>query len=147
MSSRKPDAIQDSEIQALMVEAERFMAADDNTAAVRATADAYLALLKRFPAVESAVRQVVAEPTVSEGIRLGTIRTAPNMWPRFGAKLHQTEGGWEISIDRKRLSFSEAVQYMEFFYDLALRAEAGEVAFDPANPRGPVHPAIRVNPP
>jgi hypothetical protein len=119
-----------------MEQAERACEDGENTRAVRLYADAYLAAMQRFPAARKVLDQVLAHPVVRAGLTAGSIRNAPFMWPRYGAKLHADGEELTISIDRKNLSFSETVQYQEFMYDFLTAAQSGEITFD-ANRVGP----------
>ena len=132
MPSRKPETIKDAEVRQLMERAERECEADHNVAAVRLYGDAYLLVLERFPAVRTVLNKVLAHPVVKSGLERGSIRNAPYMWPRYGAKLHVDDDKPSITIDRKNLSFSETVQYQEFMYDFIAAAEGGAVEYNPA---------------
>ncbi len=132
MPSRKPDVVQDAHLRELMTRAEAESDAGNNTAAVRIYADAYLEILEKFPQVREVLNKVLAHPAVVAGLNVGSIRNAPFMWPRYGAKLHLEGEHPAITIDRKNLSFSETVQYQEFMYELIRSAESGAVTYDPA---------------
>jgi hypothetical protein len=55
------------------------------------------------------------------------IRTAPLMWPRFGAKLSLEGATPEIVFTRKNMATGETIQYYEFTLDIITQAQTGEV--------------------
>ncbi len=122
-------------IRELMERCAEAMSADSFNDAVRASADAYLLLLREFPAVREALEDVLHNEIVNEGLTTGSIRNAPLMWPRYGAKLHLEGEPPEITFDRRHLSFVEAVNYQEFTLGLIHDVETGNFAVDPTKIR------------
>lgn len=135
MASIATSDIQHDGIRQLMEHCASAMSGDDFDGAVRAAADAYLLVLSEFPAVREALQSVLDSEIVREGLEAGSIRNAPLMWPRYGAKLHLEGAGPEITLDRTHLSFVEAVNYQEFTLGLIHDVETSNFAVDPSKIR------------
>jgi hypothetical protein len=114
MPSNQIENIKEPELKAIMTRASEAMDADKNYDCVRACADAYLLLLKKYPQVKSALEKVIDTPRVKAGLEREMIRFAPLMWPRMAAKLHLEGPEPEIVFDRNALGFGETIQYYEF---------------------------------
>lgn len=135
MASIATSDIKHDGIRELMEQCASAMAEDRFDDAVRAAADAYLLTLEDFPAVREVLQTVLDNEQVSAGLAVGSIRNAPLMWPRYGAKLHLEGAAPEITLDRKQLSFVEAVNYQEFTLGLIHDVETGNFAVDPSKIR------------
>ena len=135
MASIATSDIKHDGIRELMERCASAMAEDRFDDAVRAAADAYLLTLEDFPAVREVLQTVLDNEQVSAGLAVGSIRNAPLMWPRYGAKLHLEGAAPEITLDRKQLSFVEAVNYQEFTLGLIHDVETGNFSVDPSKIR------------
>jgi hypothetical protein len=127
MPSNQIDGIRDPELKSLMTRASQAMDADKNYDCVRACADAYLLLLKKYPQVRSALDKVIDTPRVKAGLEREMIRFAPLMWPRMAAKLHLEGPEPEIVFERTALGFGETIQYYEFMLGLIDLAQQGDL--------------------
>ena len=128
MPGTQIEQVRDDELRALIQQAKLHLDADENPAAVRACADAYLKLLGKRPEVLSALHKILAAEQVSKALEVGSLRFSPLMWPRLGAKLHLPQGkSPEIGFDREHFGFGEAIQYYEFTINLILDAEKGQL--------------------
>jgi hypothetical protein len=135
MPSTQIKEIRDEQLRALMEKADTLLDEGDNTACVRACADAYLLLLQKQPQVLTGLHKVLATPRVQAGLETGTLRFAPLMWPRLAAKLHlYDDTPPEITFDREQISFSETVQYYEFTLNLITDAEKGTLSTSEGGP-------------
>ncbi|MEE8421748.1 MAG: hypothetical protein V3S31_03110 [Dehalococcoidia bacterium] len=126
-----PADIADEELRALMARANAALDGGNNLECVQACADAYLKVLNTHENVMSGLKAVMETERVKAGLDRGMIRTAPLMWPRFGAKLHIEGDRPEIVFDRKNIAFGETIQYYEFTLDVIRQAESGEVSTSP----------------
>ena len=127
MPSNQIEQIKDADLKALMIKASEAMDADKNYDCVRACADAYLLLLKRYSQVKAALEKVIDTPRVKAGLEREMIRFAPLMWPRMAAKLHLEGPEPEIVFDRQVLGFGETIQYYEFTLGLIDMAQQGNL--------------------
>lgn len=127
MPSNQVEKIKDPELRALMAKASGFVDQEKNYDCVRACADAYLLLLKKQPAVLTALMKVIDMPRVKAGLEREMIRFAPLMWPRMAAKLHLEGTEPEIVFDRQFVGFGETVQYYEFTLGLITMAQEGDI--------------------
>ncbi len=122
-----PSDVEDGDLRGLMEGAHDALDGGENMACVRACADAYLMVLDRYPKVIESLRTVMESERVKAGLERGMIRTAPLMWPRFGAKLHLEGDEPEIVFDRENIAFGETIQYYEFTLDVIVQAQTGEL--------------------
>jgi hypothetical protein len=127
MPSNQVEQIKDSDLKALMAKASALMDQDKNYDCVRACADAYLLLLKKYPQVKGALEKVIETPRVKAGLEREMIRFAPLMWPRMAAKLHLEGAEPDIVFDRQVLGFGETIQYYEFTLGLIDLAQQGNL--------------------
>lgn len=122
-----PADIEDDALRALMETANAALSAGNNLECVQACADAYLQVLNTHENVMDGLRAVLDSERVKAGIERGMIRTAPLMWPRFGAKLSLEGDRPEIIFERKNVAMGETIQYYEFTLDLITQAQSGEL--------------------
>jgi len=122
-----PADIEDDELRALMETANAALSAGNNLECVQACADAYLNVLNTHENVMEGLLAVLDTERVKAGIEQGMIRTAPLMWPRFGAKLSLEGASPEIVFSRKNMAMGETIQYYEFTLDIITQAQTGEV--------------------
>ena len=123
--------IVDDELRAMMERANAALGGGENLACVQACADAYLQVLRTHANVMKGLQAVMETEPVKVGLERGMIRTAPLMWPRFGAKLRLDGDEPEIVFDRKSLGTGETIQYYEFTLDLIMQAESGDLQMGP----------------
>jgi hypothetical protein len=127
----KPADIADAELRALMEQANAALDDGSNLECVQACANAYLKVLATHENVMNGLRAVLESERVRVGLERGMIRTAPLMWPRFGAKLSLDGASPQISFDRKSMATGETIQYYEFTLDVIMQAQSGEVNTGP----------------
>jgi hypothetical protein len=122
-----PTDIEDDELRALMETASAALSAGNNLECVQACAEAYLKVLNTHENVMEGLLAVLDTERVKSGVEQGMIRTAPLMWPRFGAKLSLEGASPEIVFSRKNMAMGETIQYYEFTLDIITQAQTGEV--------------------
>ncbi|MDP6606738.1 MAG: hypothetical protein QF664_10840 [Dehalococcoidia bacterium] len=127
----KPADIADPELRAMMEQANAALDGGSNLECVQACAEAYLKVLETHENVMSGLQVVLATERVRVGLERGMIRTAPLMWPRFGAKLSLDGARPEITFDRTSMATGETIQYYEFTLDVIMQAQSGEVNTGP----------------
>lgn len=122
-----PADIEDGDLRELMETANAALSDGHNLECVQACAEAYLKVLNTHENVMDGLKAVLDTERVKAGIEKGMIRTAPLMWPRFGAKLSLEGKSPEIVFDRKNMATGETIQYYEFTLDVITQAQSGEI--------------------
>ena len=102
--------IQDHEIRTLLEQATNEMRGGDPATAVRACCDAFLLLISQHPELLEA--NLPADEKIHH-----------HQFPRFGAHLESVDGQPKIEFDRERFSIGEAITYLDFTTDTALRLQ------------------------
>jgi hypothetical protein len=113
----KASDIQNPELRGKVEAAFAAMRAGKGGDAVRASADAYLAFIERFP-------EVKAETIPMRGRQISRLMR----WPALGANMTADSvraGKPEIAFERERFSVSEAMTYYQFVLDEILAKEKG----------------------
>ena len=102
------EAVQDPEVRSLLERATAELRGGNATAAVRASADAFIRLIALRPAL------LEANLPRDEAIH-------HQQFPRLGATLVGADGRAEVKFERERFSTGDAITYLEFATDTALR--------------------------
>ena len=102
------DKVEDAEARALLEQATNDMRAGDPTSAVHACCDAFVRLI--------ALRPNLLDANIPDDEKIHH-----QQFPRLGANLEVGDGGGTIQFDRERFSISDAITYLDFTTDTALR--------------------------
>ena len=103
------DTVEDPEVRTMLERATSDMRAGDPTAAVHACCDAFVRLI--------ALRPELLEANIPDDEKIHH-----QQFPRLGANLEVgDDGGGAIQFDRERFSMSDAITYLDFTTDTALR--------------------------
>lgn len=102
------EQVQDPEVRALLAQATAEMRGGNPTAAVRASADAFVRLIALKPAL---LESNLPDPDAIHH----------QQFPRLGAMLTSVDGRPEVQFERERFSTGDAITYLEFTTDTALR--------------------------
>ena len=135
MPSLSISDIQNDTVRKHMENCEISLSKDDFNEAVRSCADAYIYILNEFPAVRDALQAILDNEIVKEGLSTGSIRNAPLMWPRYGAKIDLDSDKTEVTFDRRHMSFVEAINYQEFTLALIFDVQNNDFEVDPSKIR------------
>ena len=103
--------VQDAGVRALLEQATNDMRGGDPSSAVRACCDAFLLLIEQHPDLFE--ENLPADEKIHH-----------QQFPRFGARLESVEGKPSIEFDRDRFSMGEAITYLDFTTDTALKRQA-----------------------
>ena len=111
-----------ADAKALLEAAERALDEGDNTASVRASAEAYAAIVSERPDLVFAPPSFGDLP-ITGGREPGAgVPHAP--WPDQGVTVTIAEGAApEILLDKQRYTMSDAITYLEYTVDLLRLAE------------------------
>jgi hypothetical protein len=104
------DNVQDDGVRALLEQATNQMRGGDASAAVRSCCDAFLLLIERHPDLFE--ENLPADEKIHH-----------QQFPRFGARLESVDGQPAIEFDRERFSMGEAITYLDFTTDTALKRQ------------------------
>jgi hypothetical protein len=104
------DNVEDAAVRALLEQATTAMREGDPTSAVRTCCDAFLLLIERAPDLLEA--NLPADEKIHH-----------QQFPRLGANLYGVDGKPEIRFERERFSLSDAITYLDFTTDNALRLQ------------------------
>ena len=102
------DNVEDGEARALLEQATSELRAGDPTSAVRACCDAF-------------IRLIVLKPELLEANMPDDEKIHHQQFPRLGASLEPGDGAGAIRFERDRFSMSDAITYLDFTTDTALR--------------------------
>lgn len=102
------DEVKDDEVRELLARASAEMRGGNPTAAVHASADAFVRLIALKPEL------LDANLPRDEAIH-------HQQFPRLGATLVGVDGRPEVRFERERFSMGDAITYLEFTTDTALR--------------------------
>jgi hypothetical protein len=104
------DGVQDSEARALLERATEEMRGGDPTAAVRTCCEAF-------------ARLVSLKSELLEANLPADEKIHHQQFPRLGANLVDAGGAAEFAFERERFSLSDAITYLDFTTDAALRQQ------------------------
>lgn len=102
------DDVDDGKARALLDRATSEMRAGDPTAAVKTCCDAF-------------VRLIALRPDLLEANMPGDEKIHHQQFPRLGANLERGDGTGAIGLEREHFSMSDAITYLDFTTDTALR--------------------------
>lgn len=102
------EQVNDPDVRALLAQATAEMRGGNPTAAVHASADAFMRLLTLKPEL---LASNLPDPDAIHH----------QQFPRLGAMLSTVDGRPEIQFERERFSTGDAITYLEFTTDTALR--------------------------
>jgi hypothetical protein len=105
------DDVQDEGVRALLEQATNEMGGGNPAVAVHACCDAFLLLIEQYPDLFE--ENLPADEKVHH-----------QQFPRFGARLVSVEGQPQFEFDRERFSIGEAITYLDFTTDTALKLQA-----------------------
>ena len=104
------DDVQDSEVRGLLERATGEMRGGDPTSAVRTCCEAF-------------VRVISMRPELLEANLPADEKIHHQQFPRLGANLVDAGGAAEFVFERERFSLSDAITYLDFTTDAALREQ------------------------
>jgi hypothetical protein len=104
------DGVQDEGVRSLLERATNQMRGGDPSAAVHACCDAFLRLIELHPDLFE--ENLPADEKIHH-----------QQFPRFGARLESVDGQPSIEFDRERFSMGEAITYLDFTTDTALKRQ------------------------
>ena len=100
--------VKDSDVRTLLEQATDSMRDGDPLTAVHACCDAFLLLIEQHP-------NLLQDNLPADE------KSHHEQFPRLGANLFEVNGEPEIRFERERFSLSEAITYLDFTTDTALR--------------------------
>jgi len=105
------EQVKDDGVRALLEQATNDMRGGNPAAAVHACCDAFKLLIDQYP--ELLEENLPADEKIHH-----------QQFPRFGARLVSVDGQAQFEFDRERFSMGEAITYLDFTTDTALKRQA-----------------------
>lgn len=105
------DDVQDNGVRALLEQATNDMRGGDPSAAVRACCDAFALLMDQHDGLFE--ENLPADEKIHH-----------QQFPRFGVRLESVDGKPAFEFDRETFSMGEAITYLDFTTDTALKRQA-----------------------
>lgn len=105
------DDVQDAAVRALLEQATNEMRGGDPKTAIGSCCGAFLLLIEQHPDLLEA--NLPSDEKIHH-----------QQFPRLGANLIEVDGKPEIRVERERFSLSDAITYLDFTTDTALKRQS-----------------------